>query len=388
MNKVVVKNITVEEIINLIPDDKVIRLSNTTNVDYQVKKLYGRSIFYLLLYGILESTKVSLRTLEDIFNSTKFRFLFNIDCSETIKYNSISDRLATINSDYFKEIYEDIYNRFSKIYTPDEAQLYSITRVDSTMVAEAANKLKEGMKVGSKTDKKQIKYTFQLTDILPSSVEIFTQQNALSEDVAISETVLNNIDKHKNNIIVFDRGVTKRKLYSEIEYKQGMFITRIRETSKYELFKRNTVINTQINNLHIKTDELVYLFDKQYQKNGPFRLIKAVKEDSKEIWFLTNLMDISNKDVILLYKKRWDIEVFFRFIKQELNFTHFLSTNINGIKVVLYMTMILAILILIYKKYNELGYKRTINRFKIELDELITKSMILICGGDPSFVFR
>ena len=162
----------------------------------------------------------------------------------------------------------------------------------------------------------------------------------------------------------------------------------MQETSKYELFKRNTVINAQINNLHIKTDELVYLFDKQHQKNGPFRLIKAVKEDSKEIWFLINLMDISNNDVILLYKKRWDIEMFFRFIKQELNFTHFLSTNINGIKVVLYMTMILAILILIYKKYNELGYKRTINRFKIELDELITKSMILICGGDPSLVFR
>lgn len=274
------------------------------------------------------------------------------------------------------------------MYTPDEALSYSITRVDSTMVAEAANKLREGMRVGSKTDKKQIKYTFQLTDLFPSSVEIFTQQNALSEDVAIPEAVLKSIDRHINNIIVFDRGVAKRKFYSDLENKKGLFITRLRETTQYELFEKNIVTNTHVNNLLIKTDELVFLFNKRHQKNGPFRLIKTVKGDGNEIWFLTNHKYISVENIILFYKKRWDIEVFFRFIKQELNFTHFLSTNTNGIKVVLYVTMILAILILIYKKQNNLGYKRAVNRFKIELDELITKSMILICGGDPSLVFR
>ncbi len=388
MKKVFDTPFTVEKIIDLIPDQKVRKLSSTTNVDYQVKKLYGRSVFYLLLYGILDSTKVSLRTLEDIFNSTKFRFLYNIDCSGTIKYNSISDRLATINPDYFKEIYQDIYDHFSKMYTPDEALLFSITRVDSTMVAEAANKLKDGMKVGRRTDKKQVKYTFQLTDLLPSSVEIFTQQSALSEDIAIVQTILKNIDQHKNNIIVFDRGVAKRQFYDDLEEKEKLFVTRVRETSKYELCSKNTVINQEVNNLQVKSDEFVYLFNKKNQKSGPFRLIKTLKKDGHQIWFLTNHKSISEKDVILIYQKRWDIEVFFRFIKQELNFSHLLSTNTNGIKVVLYITMILAILLLIYKKQNNLGYKRAVNRFRIELDELITKSIITICGGDPSLVFR
>ena len=77
----------------------------------------------------------------------------------------------------------------------------------------------------------------------------------------------------------------------------------------------------------------------------------------KPLWFLTNKFDLSIEEIIEVYKRRWDIEVFFRFIKQELNFKHFMSTNINGIKVILYMTLILAMLILMFKKLNNIGYK-------------------------------
>ncbi len=93
-------------------------------------------------------------------------------------------------------------------------------------------------------------------------------------------------------------------------------------------------------------------------------------------------------EIIDIYAKRWDIEVFFRFIKQELNFSHFLSTNKNGIKIVLYVTLILAILILVYKKLNNIGYKTAVRRFRIELDEIIMKMTIIFAGGDPSLVFR
>jgi len=45
-------------------------------------------------------------------------------------------------------------------------------------------------------------------------------------------------------------------------------------------------------------------------------------------------------------------------------------------------------LLLIYKKENRLGYKTAVRRFRIELDELITKMLIVFAGGDPSLVFR
>jgi len=52
------------------------------------------------------------------------------------------------------------------------------------------------------------------------------------------------------------------------------------------------------------------------------------------------------------------------------------------------MTLIVAMLILIYKKANNLGYKTAKRRFILELRELITAVMITISGGDPEKVFK
>ena len=73
------QKISVAELLQLIPDDAICKLAKDTKVDYCSKVLYGRSVFYLLLYGLLQVERSSQRTLEDVFNSDKFKFLFNID---------------------------------------------------------------------------------------------------------------------------------------------------------------------------------------------------------------------------------------------------------------------------------------------------------------------
>ena len=52
------------------------------------------------------------------------------------------------------------------------------------------------------------------------------------------------------------------------------------------------------------------------------------------------------------------------------------------------MTLILSMLILIYKRINQIGYKTAKRRFAIELDELIMAIVVQYCGGDPNLVFR
>jgi len=52
------------------------------------------------------------------------------------------------------------------------------------------------------------------------------------------------------------------------------------------------------------------------------------------------------------------------------------------------MTLILSMLILIYKRINQIGYKTAKRLFGIELDELIMAMIVRFCGGDPSLVFR
>ena len=88
-----------------------------------------------------------------------------------------------------------------------------------------------------------------------------------------------------------------------------------------------------------------------------------------------------------MYKQRWEIEVFFKFIKQNLNFSHLLSRNSNAIKVIMYMTLITSILLIVYKKLNGLeGYKIPKLKFAQELEVLIIKDIVEKCGGNPQKV--
>ena len=78
---------------------------------------------------------------------------------------------------------------------------------------------------------------------------------------------------------------------------------------------------------------------------------------------------MSAEKVAETYKQRWYIETFFKFIKQELNFSHLINRTENGIESMLYLTMICALMLLVYKKENELtGYKFVKRRFMLETE--------------------
>ena len=139
-------------------------------------------------------------------------------------------------------------------------------------------------------------------------------------------------------------------------------------------------VNNKRGNIHHREEKL----------ENQFRLVvvKNKEQPEKIFWFITNDFELTAKEVADYYRRRWDIEVFFRFIKQELNVSHLVSLSKNGMEVMIYMTLIVAILVLIYKKANNLGYKTAKRRFVMELRELITAIMIILSGGDPSKVYK
>lgn len=79
--------------------------------------------------------------------------------------------------------------------------------------------------------------------------------------------------------------------------------------------------------------------------------------------------------------------MFFRFLKQELNVSHLVSLNKNGIQVILYMTLIVAMMVLIYKKSN-VGYKTAKRRFAMEVRDLAIALIVAQCGGDLGLLFK
>ena len=149
--------VSVKELLDVAPEALLSNLSLTTKVDYYTKVLHGKKLFYLLLYGIIENEKLSQRTLEDTFNDYLFKTLFGLDKSETVRRSSISERLSKIDSDYFKQIYQCVYEQFHDAYPKKEKEKHHLIHVDSSMVSEASAKLLNG--IDHKNGKRSVKYS-------------------------------------------------------------------------------------------------------------------------------------------------------------------------------------------------------------------------------------
>ena len=396
--------ISLKQVLEFIPEALLTHLSATTKVDYYSKVLHGKKMFYLLLFCIFDNEKLSQRTLEDTFNSSGFKALFGLGEEEKVRRSSISERLSKIDPNYFKEIYEQMYGRFSELYSKTEIEKYNLIRVDSTIVADACAKLKEG--IDQKSGKKLVKFSFSFDGILPSGVEVFTGQKYSSEEAALPEAILKQVKKeeHHENIYVIDRGLQSTRVMKDFDEKSVKFIIRSKENRKFEEIESflDGKKSQKWDDWEVMKDSKVKLYTGKpvLNKRGNihhreekvetcFRLvvIKNEKKD-KEFWFLTNEFELSAKEIADYYRKRWDIEVFFRFLKQELNLSHLVSMNKNGIEVMVYMTMIASMLLLIYKKANDLGYKTAKRRIAMELRDMITAILIIFAGGNPDKVFK
>lgn len=402
--------VSAPEILRMIPDADLARLAGETKVDYCAKVLKGERLFYLLVYSFLCTDRMSQRKLETVFASPQFKTIFNFAVDMKVSHGSISTRLSKIDLGFFERAYGLIYNEFSSLYTEKEICSKNLIRVDSSMVAEAGNKLKEGFTVGcqpkEKETRKQIKYTMAYDGFSVRLAEVFSEPKYLSEDMAMPEVVLPLVKKEigHENLYVFDRGMVAADNYDAIDREGAFFIGRIKTSRKVEVQQSLLTESTDrdLGRLELVDDVVVYLLDNKRleRKEHKYRIVKAgfkiprdttrpknkgkVKRVENEIFFITNNFEMSAKDIAEAYRKRWDIEVFFKFLKQELNFSHFLSTNENGIKVVLYMTLITAMLIMIYKRKNDIGYSDAKFCFRIEMEAWITALSITITGGDAS----
>ena len=207
------------DIIREIPDAELSRLAKETHVDYYSKVLNGKLMFYLLMYGMLKIDRMSQRGLADAFSSPMFRMLFNTGSKKEISHSSISERLSVIELDFFIRAYDSIYKRFNSLYSKKEIAGMSLQRVDSTLVADAGNKLLQGLTCGNVDNKKKmIKYTVAFDGMFASFSQTHSQTRYNNESVAIPENIINHFKKEKDHakVYVFDRGVNSGLKFAEL----------------------------------------------------------------------------------------------------------------------------------------------------------------------------
>lgn len=402
--------ITVGELLKGIPDSVHEQAGTIHKVDYYAKKLRGKDVFHLIMYGLLtDKVDMSLRVLETLYNEDKrYQFLAGLPSEASIDHSSIGSRLSVIKLGYFKDLYSHCRTEMGKYFTPQQIKGHDIMRFDSTLLSISSKLLKfEGMSNGRKSKKKkasgedlkgekrEVKFTVGFNGLIPKAVKFFKEKSYLSENLALGDAILD-AALSDNEIAVIDMGLNARKTLETFSLKDIRFTVRLRPDAKFEKVKELTPIDRDkpilTDTLSIEQDLEVYLFLRSGRKTQvTFRLITAtILKTGEKIYFLTNLMDtdaFSAADIAQIYRARWEIEAFFKFLKQHFNLKHFMSHNENGIQVVLYITLIAAMLIYIFKNANEIeSYKIAKLKFALHLELEITKKLIQYCGGNDNLL--
>ena len=241
------------------------------------------------------------------------------------------------------------------------------------------------MKVGNTSRKKnQVKMTTELTDDFEVRMRFFSDQDHLGEEVALKEMIQSQ-SHSPEDIIVFDRGLKSRKTLCEFKAQKTHFVTRLNDTNRYKFIRSHSdmtlpqTAQDKDSRLAYCQDSIVYLYaDGNKIVKEEFRLIEVLDiKKGKKLFFLTNILDLPAQMIAQIYRHRWEIEVFFRFLKQEMNLKHFICNEVNAIQVMMYMTLIATMLILVYKKKNEIGsYKIAKKRFLKDLEATIILDLI------------
>lgn len=366
------------QILNYVPAEKLESLCVEYRINHQVKKLDGLSMFQLLLYSFLTVKDNSYRVMEEIYHSIAFSKVAH-EVHEGVRFNSIRDRLTTMDAGYFEAIFRFCHEKFAA----DIAEADNIVLFDSTLVTSTSKLFKAGMKINTKGDKRYIKFSMGFRRI-PVHSEIFTGQVFLSEDVALAEAIKNHA-RGDGDILVFDRGIAGRKTYDNLSGEGHRFVTRVNPSVKYKTIKDYPdPVPQDVKGLAFISDRQVELYSTRNVPTKHYLRLIVCQRQGSQLLFLTNIEELTALEVADIYKRRWEIEVFFKFIKQQLNFSHMMSRNENGIKVVLYMTLIAAILLAVFKKHNRLkGYKIPKLRLAKQIEALIIRDIVVLCGGNP-----
>ena len=152
------------------------------------------------------------------------------------------------------------------------------------------------------------------------------------------------------SIIALDRGYNDYKLFNDWTKSGVWFVTRMKTNAVYDIIETRQVPAVK----NIISDQIIQFTGYAAKKECQIPLRKVVVWDeinSKEIVLITNNMKLAASTISAIYKDRWEIELFFKTIKQNLRIKTFIGTSANAVKIQIW-TALIAILLLKYMKFK------------------------------------
>jgi hypothetical protein len=174
-------------------------------------------------------------------------------------------------------------------------------------------------------------------DYLPRYVLI---TEARRSDVKVTDA----FPLNPGSIVAIDRGYNDYALFGKWTDEGIYFVTRIKDNAAYEVLEEGPVPA----NRNIRADQLIQFTGEKAQRDCPSPLRLVVVWDTvgeREIVLLTNLMEFGSTTIAAIYKDRWEIELFFKALKQNLKVKTFVGTSENALRIQIW-TALIAILLL------------------------------------------
>ncbi len=163
------------------------------------------------------------------------------------------------------------------------------------------------------------------------------------------------LDFPRGSIVVFDKGYTDYKWFKHLTDRGIFFVTRIRKNAIWRVDARHPVDRTS----GVTSDQLITLTGVKSQKLGMPLLRRIGYRDAEtgiHYEFLTNNFQLSAQTIAAIYKERWQVELFFKWIKQNLKIKSFIGNSKNAVLTQIWVALCSCLLLAYLKFSAKLGW--------------------------------
>lgn len=365
-----------EELLDIINWNLLKQSTYKLNTDYFTAQNHLKALIYFHIAKL-----DSLRDLHNFMQSDS-------DIKEIIQGVSLGS-LSNYNNNINFEAYIPIMNEVIKkamVLLPINKDFqipYPVKLIDSSTVGMTLTYFKwaefRSTKAGIKLHTK-----YDLGRGIP---EVIVVSNAKHHDKSKMDQLMTD----KNCIYVYDKGYVDYKKFDQFTNDEKLFVTRLKDNAIVEEVENLKVSYCDISlldkNITIVYDKVVYLGNKYINKTrNKYRIIKVIDAENKELTFVTNIQDLSSEEIAWLYKKRWEIELFFKWIKQHLKIKKFIGHSLNAVMNQVITAIITFIVIKLIQKasnssFGLLKIKRLIKHSLTKLIDKDTFNWALWLGG-------
>lgn len=336
------------QILNFIPRSSVQRIARDLQADRYYKSFKTYEHLVTMLYSIFNHC-TSLREVTTGLLAWEHR-LQHLGMDSPPRRSTISDANKNRSSEVFEKIYFKLLERYRAIL-PDSrkrSRKNNLYIFDSTSIALFQEILKgSGL---SKADGRR-KGGIKVHTLLHAGHDIPTMIR-YSPSANNDATFLKEVQLPKGSVVVFDKGYRNYKAYNSLSQQGVTWVTRHHDHSVYKI-KERCQVNEFQNKQGIKTDWIIELGHDHSKKATKVtaRMIKYYDAVKKRYFcFITNNFHLAPLTIANYYHQRWQIETFFKRIKQNYPLQYFLGDNENAIKIQIWCALIADLLLKVIRR--------------------------------------